>query len=345
MKIMINKPWFFISIGILLVFSFTACQTTEKDTNGYVIEATISGLTEGRAILANLDLITNEQVDIDTATIEDNKFSFMGRVNSPYLHTIIINDTAKIHFFLENSNIKITGDINNLDKINISRSREDSLFRSYPMDSIFARKAGMEIMLGHPDYAFAAFTAYYQFQVFNISLDTMSLIIENFSEPVKKTIYYQHLAKLYQTLKRVSISQPAPEFSMHDTNGNLVSLSDFQGKYVLIDFWASWCAPCRAANPDLVKLYNKFNQQAFTILGVSVDKDKNKWLKAVADDGLIWTNVSEANGWNEITDLYGVKAVPQNFLLDPNGIIIEKNISAPNLTALLEDLLNEESQE
>jgi len=339
----VNKILFACVISFL-PWVINSCQTSEKFETGYTISTELAGLVNGQAILAKLDLTTNEQVNIDTVTIEKGHFEFQGSIERPYVHTIFINDTSKIHLFLENSKIEIKGNINDIDKVKIVGSREDSLFHSYSMDAIFERESGMEIMLNHSDYTFAAFTAYYQFQVFNIELDTMTAIIENFSETVKQSDYYKHLAPLYETIKRVSISQPAPEFSMPDPDGNPIELNSFSGKYVLIDFWASWCAPCRAVNPDLVKIYDKYGNKGFTILGVSVDKDREKWLKAIEQDGLQWTNVSEANGWNEITDLYGIKAVPQNFLLDPQGIIIDKNIEVQQLDILLEEVLNQVNQ-
>jgi peroxiredoxin len=191
---------------------------------------------------------------------------------------------------------------------------------------IFDRKKGMEIMLNHPDYSFTAFTAYYQFQLYNIQDDTLSFIMNNFTASVKKSAYYKHLDKLYNTLKKVSISQPAPNFKIPDVAGNLVGLEDFRGKYVLIDFWASWCAPCRASNPALVEVYNTFKDKNFTIVGISIDRKKDRWLKAINTDKLPWTNLSNLKGWDEVSTIYGVKAIPQNFLLDPDGIIIDKNI-------------------
>lgn len=339
----VYKILFVFSIS-LLAWIFNSCQVSEEVKTGYTINAKLGGLTNGQAILAKLDLDTNEQVNLDTTSIVNGHFQFQGHLQSPYLHTIFINDTSKFHFFLENSNINVQGSLEDIDNVIITGSREDSLFHAYPMDAIFERDSGMQIMLNYPDYAFAAFTAYYQFQIFNIELDTMTTIIESFSDDVKQSDYYKHLSKLYETLKRVSISQPAPAFSMPDSDGKTVNLNDFKGKYVLIDFWASWCAPCRAVNPELLKIYNEYGSKGFTILGVSVDKDREKWLKAIKQDGLQWTNISETNGWNEITDLYGVKAVPQNFLLDPQGIIIYKNIEVDRLDILLEEILSQGNQ-
>ena len=163
--------------------------------------------------------------------------------------------------------------------------------------------------------------------------------MNSFAEPVKKSNYYQHLEKLYHTIKRVAISQPAPDFSLPDIHGDSISFNSFRGKYVLIDFWASWCAPCRAANPGLVKVYELFEERGFMILGVSVDTNRDRWLEAISKDGLTWTNLSGLDGWNSVAQLYGVKAVPQNFLIDPDGIIIDKNIDLDRMIKRLNEIL------
>ena len=321
---------------VLIYLLSQACAKEASASKGYLITAHINGLKNGTAILAKLDLLTNEPIYVDSSNIIDGAFEFIGELSNPYLHTIIINDTiGKFHLFLENSSINITGNINEMDEIKISGSREDSLFRSYPIDSIFEKKTGQEIMANYPNYVFSAFVAYYQFQIFNLDLDTMENIINNFNEPIKQSVYYHHLQALHKTIKHISIGQKAPDFTIKNTVGELINLDDFKGQYVLLDFWASWCAPCRAANPTLVEAYQQFRDKNFAIIGISVDKDEDKWLKAIDKDGLEWTNLSKLNGWNDISDLYGVKAIPQNFLINPDGIIIDKNI---NITALLQRL-------
>jgi peroxiredoxin len=128
----------------------------------------------------------------------------------------------------------------------------------------------------------------------------------------------------------------APDFSQNDTNGNPVTLSSFKGKYVLVDFWASWCRPCRDENPNVVDNYNRFKNKNFTVLGVSLDRAKEPWVQAIADDNLAWTHVSDLKFWsNEVAKLYGVGSIPQNFLVGPDGKIVAKNLRGPALEAAL----------
>ncbi len=132
----------------------------------------------------------------------------------------------------------------------------------------------------------------------------------------------------------------APDFSQADINGTPVTLSSFKGKYVLVDFWASWCRPCRDENPNVVDNYNRFKSKNFTVLGVSLDRAKEPWIQAIADDNLTWTHVSDLKFWsNDVAKLYSVGSIPQNFLIGPDGKIVAKNLRGPALEATLCQIL------
>lgn len=156
---------------------------------------------------------------------------------------------------------------------------------------------------------------------------------------MKNTATGRNLQVKLAMAEKTGIGQQALDFTQNDTNGKPVSLSSLKGKYVLVDFWASWCAPCREENPTVLKAYKKFKDRDFEIISVSLDDKKEPWLKAIETDGLPWIQVSDLKGWkNSVARLYGVTSVPQNLLLDPNGKIVAKNLRGEELQLELEKI-------
>ena len=138
----------------------------------------------------------------------------------------------------------------------------------------------------------------------------------------------------------VDIGAKAPMFALPSSDGTIVSLSSFKGKYVLLDFWASWCAPCRGENPHVVAAYQKFKDKGFTVLGVSLDNSKDAWMRAINDDHLTWTQVSDLKGWsNAVALMYAVQSIPTNFLIDPNGQIVARDLRGDQLIEALTTIL------
>ncbi|WP_303893525.1 TlpA disulfide reductase family protein [Terrimonas ferruginea] len=136
------------------------------------------------------------------------------------------------------------------------------------------------------------------------------------------------------------VGRPAPEFTLPDVNGKPVSLNSFRGKYLLVDFWASWCGPCRRENPNVVKAFQQFKDKNFTILGVSLDETKEAWMKAIVQDQLKWTQVSDLKHWeSSVVGLYGIQGIPYNVLLDPDGKVIAENLTGSSLERKLSEVL------
>jgi peroxiredoxin len=192
----------------------------------------------------------------------------------------------------------------------------------------------------HPKSAISGWIIYRDLNNPNIPIEH-SIEAASYLDKTFVTTKFGKLAtERIELLKGSMVGNVATDFSQNDVNDKPVKLSSLRGQYVLVDFWASWCRPCRMENPNVVAAYNKFKDKGFTVLGVSYDSDKNRWMGAIKEDGLTWPQVSDLKGWgNETAKLFNITGIPSNLLLDKEGKIIDKNLRGQALELKLEELL------
>jgi peroxiredoxin len=323
--------------------------------DGYIITGTVTGFPDGTPVS-----FLNEQTNApeQQATITKGKFVIKGKMDQPGFKGLIFNNAQPIvPMFLDNSNIKITGSKDALDKLVITGSPSQEQFKSYTT----AIQPYEQFLLPDAPYDSAALN-----KIATISEDFVKKYPASYVAPIAIIRLYQatqngvkteelyklipgeiqfsplgnYVNKLIEESKINPIGSVVAEFSQTDTAGNPVTISAFRGKYVLIDFWASWCRPCRQENPNVVAAFDKFKNKNFTILGISLDQNKKAWIDAIKMDGLNWSHTSDLKGWgNQVAAIFKVTSIPQNLLLDPEGRIIAKNLRGAILESRLSALL------
>jgi peroxiredoxin len=338
--------------------------------NGFSIKGSIDGLKDGEEVKITS---TQDNSVLAKSVVKSGAFTVEGTVPEPGLYWLVLGSEQPQHVYLENNGIKISGskkDLKNL-KIEGSQSHKDfvefrtvfnplvgelnatvaqvqkaedeqvreTLMKRYDsLTNLINAEVGKFVAVRRTSYV-SPFLLFITAQLYNDPL-LMEQRYLSLDEKVRQSQIGKSLAEFIDFNKVGAVGTDAIEFTQNDLSGKPVSLSSFKGKYVLIDFWASWCKPCRIENPNVVKAYNKFKDKNFTILGVSLDQDGEAWKKAIDKDGLTWTHVSDLQSWNNaVAALYHVSSIPQNFLIDPNGKIIAKNLRAEQLEAKLCEVL------
>ena len=312
---------------------------------GYTVTGKIDGTEATEAYLTIGETI-------DTVVMEKGGvFVFEGEVEEPIMAVITV-EGQKVGFMLENAAMTVEGAVGTP---SLPTLRESAVTGSVSQDvyTLFNKEVSkMTSQDEYTAYCKEFFSLYanshftpYLIQSFAGSLSPKELkaIVENLSPEVKATKISVKLLENIEKAMATSIGYIAPDFTMNDVDGKPVKLSEVysKSKYVLIDFWASWCGPCRRENPNVVANYKAYHDKGFDILGVSLDDKKAAWLDAIAKDELTWLHVSDLKGWkNAAAGTYSVRSIPANFLVDTNGKIIARNLREEALGKKLSELLD-----
>jgi peroxiredoxin len=365
-----------ISLFILFLVFVFAVNAQYGAGNSFRIYGKITGLKDGwvRIKVNNQFGVSNT---IDSIISKNGDFLLKGKVEVPDIaHLEFEGKDKSATFFIENSDIQVLGNADSVENVTITGCRTqfeyEKLIREMKVfaglqeecntkyseaqakndiktmelydsisNSVFDRQ-----ILFLTNYAFkfnksvvAPYIVITQL-LYYIKLPVLDSITANFDKAIAASYYVKKLKERVAVLRKVDIGQPAVEIELADTAGNMFALSSLNGKYVLIDFWASWCSPCRKENPNVVKAYQMFKDKGFDILGVSMDQNRKNWLKAIKDDNLSWHQISDLKGWGcEGGKLYGVNSIPHSVLIGRDGKIIAKDLRGEELLKKLAELM------
>ncbi|WP_439184440.1 redoxin domain-containing protein [Carboxylicivirga taeanensis] len=358
-------------VGVTIMAILTSCG---PKTSSFKLTGKLDGAADKVVVISVYD---QNGINVkDTIEITDGAVNYTTELAEPVFVMIGEAGTRNtVNFFAENADFTINGSLENIKDAEITggaafnvynsvndlskeinkksdelkkaygeagqagdTTKQKAIYDEYQANQKKLEEAQLEVVKANPTSPASAFI------ISNVygyaSVDEMKKGLAMLDESLASSTYYKSLDEKVKKLEAVAVGQMAPDFTMNDPEGNPVKLSSFRGKYLLVDFWASWCGPCRRENPNVVKLYDEFKDKGFDILGVSLDQKKDAWLKAIEDDKLSWNHVSDLKGWgNEAAKLYAVSGIPHTVLLDKEGKIIAKNLRGDELHAKVAELV------
>lgn len=318
---------------------------------------------------------------LDSARVENGEFSFTGRLDHPQMMRLQFGgQMGSVDFFAGNSDIQITGHKDSLQSINIKGSEVQNQYEQFQnklddynrqlqnavseyrkasqnkdQEAIEQSRSQYQRLAGerqdyvehyveeHSNSVLSPYLTRRHLLSF-IGYEKLDSLYGGLAPGVQKTQYGEALKERLDILKRTQVGQPFIDITLPDTSGNPVSLSEHVGDgYVLLDFWAAWCGPCRQENPNLVDAYEKYHDQGFEIFGVSFDRSRDAWVKAIYKDNITWPQVSDLEYWDsKAGEKYGIRSIPSNFLINEEGKIVGKNLRGEELDKKLSEIYGDE---
>jgi thiol-disulfide isomerase/thioredoxin len=364
-----------LAAAFITVATFFSCN---KDTNTFTLEGTAEGFADGTEVLV-YTLDTNQPKVIDTLTIQNGSFTgTYEKSQEARLNYLRVGD-ATVLYFPENEDLNAVIYKDSVQASYVSGGKQNEAFRAFNKQlRDFNKEKQVQLekfqeaqkvqdnvtmaKLQQDNQALVArerqfkkdFITNNSNSIFSIMLISEMLnrkemtpseaeeAIANLAPKIANLEITSQVKTVLSNLKKADIGSVAPDFSAPSPDGDMLSLKETMGKYTIIDFWASWCRPCRMENPNVVKVYNEYHDKGLNIISVSLDKQgqKDRWLKAIEDDKMDWYHVSNLQFWDDpIARQYNVRSIPATFLLDEQGRIIAKNLRGPALGAKMEELL------
>ena len=331
-----------------------------------VVSGNITGLQEPTVLFSHA---AGDSAITDTVVVTNGTFTWSAPMTGPQ-KVYVLFATRMVEFFAEPTNIQITGNADSLGSVKISGSKtqdeadaferslkdisdqEMPLYHNWGKGSKaeqVALEAKLDALREQRRRRANQYIAAHPKSAFSVSLvsdrammgeyDDVKNIYNLLDPSAQQTVTGKQVASRLNVLKRSATGERMLNFTQNNVEGQPVRFADFNGKYVFVDFWASWCGPCRAENPNVLQAYNKYKDKNFTVIGVSLDDNGDKWKKAIKDDNMPWTQASDLKGWkNEVSTYYGIMGIPSSLLIDPQGKIVARNLRGAALNQKLAEL-------